>query len=155
MRIGIRNPRDFAAGVLYVTLGGAALVIARRYGMGTASRMGPGYFPTALGVILILLGSAAIVRSLWARGEPMGAFAWKPALLVTLATVAFGFLLARAGLIVALVVLALVGASASIRFRFDWTAAALLGALVAFCALVFVHGLGVPIPLRGPWLGGS
>ena len=65
----------------------------------------------------------------------------------------FGVLLPRAGLVAALLALALLSASASSYFRFDPRAAAGLALLIAFCALVFVVALGVPLPLRGAWFG--
>ena len=52
----IRNPKDFWAGVLFVAFGTAAIVIAPSYPLGTAARMGPGYFPRMLGILLIVLG---------------------------------------------------------------------------------------------------
>jgi len=154
MNLRIRSPKDFGAGVLYAALGGAAVIIAQEYGMGSSSRMGAGYFPTVLGTLLALVGAASVVRSFFADGEPIGAIAWKGMALVTGATVLFGVLLRPAGLVPALVALILVSAAASHRFRIDWRALALMGALVAFCALVFVKGLGLPLPLLGPWFGG-
>jgi putative tricarboxylic transport membrane protein len=154
MAAGIKNPKDFWTGVLYVAFGGAAFWIARDYGMGTASRMGPGYFPTVLSALLMVFGIIAIVRSLLVPGEAIGKLAYKSAALILAATVLFGFLLPRAGLIVALLVLVLVSASASEKFSFDWKAVGGLIALIAFCALVFVKGLGVPMPLFGSWFGG-
>ncbi len=144
MSLRIRSQQDFGAGLLYAAFGLAALLMARDYGMGTASRMGPGYFPTALGALL----------SFFRDGKPIGAVAWKGAALVTAATVLFGLLLRPAGLVPGLVALILVGASASSRFRFEWRAGALMLALIAFCALVFVKGLGLPIPLLGHWVTG-
>jgi uncharacterized membrane protein HdeD (DUF308 family) len=115
--------------------------------------MGPGYFPTILGALLLLIGIASLVRSFVARGEPLGPIAWKGAALVTGATVLFGFLLRPAGLVPALAVLIFSSAAASSRFKLDWRALALMLALIAFCALVFVKGLGLPLPLVGPWFG--
>jgi hypothetical protein len=154
MSLRIRSQQDFGAGVLYAAFGLAAILMAWDYGMGTASRMGPGYFPTALGALLLLTGIASVVRSFFRDGKPIGAVAWKGAALVTAATVLFGLLLRPAGLVPALVALILVGASASSRFRFEWRAGALMLALIAFCALVFVKGLGLPIPLLGHWVTG-
>jgi hypothetical protein len=154
MSLRIRSQQDFGAGLLYAAFGLAALLMARDYGMGTASRMGPGYFPTALGALLLLTGIASVVRSFFRDGKPIGAVAWKGAALVTAATVLFGLLLRPAGLVPGLVALILVGASASSRFRFEWRAGALMLALIAFCALVFVKGLGLPIPLLGHWVTG-
>jgi putative tricarboxylic transport membrane protein len=150
----IRNQKDFWTGVIYILFGGAAFWIARDYGMGTASRMGPGYFPTVLSALLMLIGVISVVRSFIVPGDPLGKWAIKAAILIIGATVLFGFLIIRAGLIVALLALVLVSAAASEKFRFDWKALAGLVVLIAFCALVFVKGLGVPMPLVGTWFGG-
>jgi hypothetical protein len=86
-------------------------------------------------------------------GRTLGKFAVKAGFLVILATVLFGVLINRAGLIIALLALVLVSAAASEKFRFEWKAAAGLFVLIAFCALVFVKGLGVPMPLIDTWFG--
>lgn len=146
----VRNPKDFWAGVLYLVIGVAAVWIARDYALGTAVRMGPGYFPTALGATLAVVGLAAIARSFYARGEPIGAFAFKPLLIVVGSTLLFGALVRGAGLAVALPLFVLVGAMASIKFRIG-TAVALAAGLTLFCILVFIKGLGIPLPILGPW----
>jgi putative tricarboxylic transport membrane protein len=149
----IRGPKDFWTGVIYVVFGGLAFWIARDYGFGTASRMGPGYFPTILGAILVLIGLISLVRSFIVPGEPLGKFALKAGVLILVSTVLFGFLVNRAGLVIALLALVLVSAAASEKFRFEWKAVLGLIVLIAFCALVFVMGLGVPMPLIGTWFG--
>jgi hypothetical protein len=149
----IKNPKDFWAGGLYLALGLTTVVIGQNYAFGTGARMGPGYFPTVLGSLLVAFGFASLARSFVTPGEGIGAIAWKPLILVTGATLLFGFLLSRAGLIVSLLVLVLISAAASEKFRFEWRPALGLIALVAFCALVFVTALGVPLPLRGSWFG--
>lgn len=154
MALTIRGPKDFWAGLLYGGFGAAAVIIARDYSWGRGGRIGPGYFPTILGALLLLVGIASLVRAFVVRGEPVGAIAWKGAAFVTGATVLFGFLLRPAGLVPALLVLILASAAASSKFRFDWRAAVLMVALIAFCALVFVKGLGLPLPLLGPWFAG-
>jgi hypothetical protein len=145
----VRSPKDFWAGLLYAGFGGVAVLIARDYGMGSSSRMGAGYFPTVLGGLLLLIGLASFVRSFFARGEPIGDIAWKGMALVTVATLLFGALLRPVGLVAALTALILVSAAASVRFRFDWRALAMMAGLVVFCALVFVKGLGLPVSLLG------
>ncbi len=148
-----RNPKDFWTGVLYIVFGLSAVVIARDYPMGTAFRMGPAYFPTILGVLLALIGAISVMRSFMTPGTPIGAFAFKGLFLVTLAVVIFGFFVRQVGLALALPLLVVVSASASVRFR--WQSALIMAAgLTIFCALVFVKGLGVPLPILGPWLGG-
>jgi hypothetical protein len=150
----IRSPKDFWAGLLYAGFGAAAVLIARDYGMGSGARMGPAYFPTVLGSLLFLIGVASIVRSFVVHGEPVGAIAWRGLVLVTAGTVLFGVLLRPAGMIAAIAALVLVSAAASARFRLEWRALALMALLIAFCALVFVKGLGMNVPVVGPWLGG-
>jgi hypothetical protein len=149
----MKNPRDFWTGVIYVAVGTAAVVIARDYGLGTAFRMGPGYFPTILGGLLVLIGLLSLGRAALRSGEPLPPARIKGLLAVTIATLGFGALLRGAGLVVALPVLVVLSAAASARFRWG-PALALAAGLTLFCAAVFLKGLGVPIPLRGPWLGG-
>ena len=151
MRLSIRAPRDVWAGLIYIVLGGAMYWAALSYRLGTAGRMGPGYFPRVLAALLVGIGIISVLRGLVVEGEPIRAVRWKPLVLVLLSTSLFGILLQPAGLIVALSVLALVAAAASREFRFDWRASAALVALVAFCAAAFVRGLGVPMPLLGRW----
>ena len=103
--------------------------------------------------LLLLFGVITLVRSFLTDGEPVGAFAWKAIVLVVGSVIAFGLLLPTAGLIVAMTVLVLMSAAASEKFRFEWKATAGLVALVVFCSLVFVKGLGVPMPLLGSWFG--
>jgi hypothetical protein len=145
----IRAEKDFWAGLIYVSLGAAFLWFGRDYRMGVGARMGPGYFPVVLSWIMIVLGFVSLGRALLVRGEAAGGIQWRPAILITSACVAFGLLLERAGLPIALVALCATGFYASREFRVD--AKVLLGTagLVVFCVLVFVKGLGVPMPLVG------
>ena len=148
----VQSPKDFWTGLIYLVVGAGVIFIARNYSVGTASRMGPGYFPLTLAGLLIIFGVVAVVRSFLVRGEPIAPFAWKPLILVLIGTALFGALVGTLGLVAALLALVLTSAAASEKFRFDWRAALGLVALIAFCSLVFVKGLGVPMPLFGPWL---
>jgi hypothetical protein len=149
----MRSPKDFWSGVIFVVVGVAAVVFARDHPMGTTMRMGPAYFPTMLGILLGLIGLAVILRALIQPGPPVGQFSfWKPALVLG-SNVLFGLLLRPLGLVVSIVLLVLVSAYASERFR--WPAALVLAiALAAGSALGFVRLLGLPIPILGSWLGG-
>lgn len=149
----IRGAKDFWSGLIYIGLGTAAIVIARDYSMGTAVKMGPAYFPTLLGSLLVLIGIISVIRSFVVTGTPIGAFAFKGLAFVIGSTLLFGALVRGAGLIVALPLLVIVSAYASVSFRWPRTLIMAAG-LAAFCALVFVKGLGIPLPLIGPWLGG-
>jgi hypothetical protein len=148
----LSSPKDFWTGLIYIAVGAGAAWIGQRYNMGTAGRMGPGYFPKVLAGILIILGVISMARSFVIKGEPVERVAFKPLVLVLLACTLFGLLINRAGLIVALAALVLVSAAASREFKLDWLALAGLVALIAFCSLVFVKGLGIPMPLIGTWL---
>lgn len=149
----IRGTKDFWSGLIYIFFGLSAAIIAREYGMGTAVKMGPAYFPTVLGGLLVLIGILAIVRSFLRKGTPIGHFAFKGLALVVASTVLFGLTLRGAGLVIALPLLVIGSALASRDFR--WRPTLLLAAgLTVFCALVFVKGLGIPVPIIGPWFGG-
>lgn len=148
----ISNAKDFWAGVIYVAVGLAAIVIARDYTMGTATKMGPAYFPTALGGFLAVIGVVSILRSFVSKSEPIGKFTVKGTLYVCGSTVLFGLLLRGAGVVVSLVVLVLVSAYASSKFRIG-TTALLAVALTVGSVLIFVKGLGIPLPLFGSWFG--
>jgi len=150
----IRNPRDFWAGAIYLVMAIGAIWIGRNYQFGSSARMGPGYFPTVLGSLLAVFGVVSIGRSFLRPGEAISAFGWRPLALVLGATVLFGFLLDRIGVLVALPSLIVIGALASRKAQLDLTSVAALIGLVAFCVIVFVKGLGVPMPLIGTWFGG-
>ncbi len=78
----MRSPKDLVAGLLFIAVGIAAIAIAANYTLGTAARMGPGYFPRILGILLIVLGAILALRSLRlertaaARAGSGGPFSW-------------------------------------------------------------------------------
>lgn len=155
----IAHPKNFWGGVVFALTGLAFALLARglRFGdtillaghdMGTPARMGPGFFPFWLGVILLVLGVVIAVLAL-RRGGADGAFPrfhWRPILWVLGAVLLFGLLLKPAGVLVAGFLLVFIASLGSSTFRAGATAALGVG-LVAFCALVFVGGLKLPIPL--------
>jgi hypothetical protein len=147
---GVRNPQDFWAGLLYAVIGLTAVYLAQDYRMGSAIKMGPGYFPTLLGGSLAFIGVASLIRSFVRPGEPIGSVALKGMLLVVGGTLLAGYLIRNAGVVIAVPALVLISAYASIRFR--WGTALLLAAgLTLFAALVFVKALGLPLPILGRW----
>lgn len=149
----IRSPRDCWAGIFFAALGIFAITVGRNYRMGTAAAMGPAYFPSILGGLLLLVGCIAMVRSFSRVGEPIDALALKPLALVSLGCIAFGTLLTPLGLIAALFALCLISAAASRKFGFEPLAVLGMVGLIAFCAIVFVKTFHVPMPLLGTWLG--
>jgi hypothetical protein len=115
--------------------------------------MGPAYFPTILGGLLLVIGTISVIRSFILSGTPITAFSLKGLGWVTGSVFLFGFLVRGAGLAVALPVLIILSAYASAKFRWRATLAMAVG-LTIFCVLVFLKGLGIPLPVIGPWLGG-
>jgi len=113
----IRSSKDFWTGLIYLFFGVSAIVIARDYSMGSAVKMGPAYFPTILGGLLAVIGAIAVGRSFIVRGTPIGGFAFKGLILVTLSTLVFGVIVRGAGLVVALPLLIFISAFASTSFR--------------------------------------
>jgi hypothetical protein len=144
--------KDLLAGLIFVAFGLGFAGIASTYQLGTAFRMGPGYFPLVLGGLLALLGVGIVVEGL-VRREPteIGSIPWRAILLLTAAVLFFGFGVRRLGLAPSLFVAVLFAAFSS--HRTGVVAAVLMAALLtAFCILIFVEGLGMPVALIGPWL---
>lgn len=150
----VHGPKDFWAGIVYICIGAGFAFIARDYPLGTAIRMGPGYFPTILGGLLACVGLISVVRGITRSGQPLETFAWRPVLFVTLSLVLFAVLLTGAGLIIALAALLLTAPMAAKPFVYSVRGALAAVALIASCAVVFVVGLGLPLPLIGNWFGG-
>jgi len=128
------------------------MYIAQDYSMGQAAKMGPAYFPTILGGILVAIGGIAILRSFFVQGEPIGGFAIKPTIIIIAAVVLFGVLMRGAGLVPSLILMMLLSAWSSVYFRWV-TAIPLALGLTLFSWLVFVKFLGLPIPPFGTWFG--
>jgi hypothetical protein len=146
MRRQVLASKDVWAGLLLIVVGGLALAFARDYPLGTAMRMGPGYFPMALGALLVALGGYILAKGL--RGGEAIEAGWSPRALIVLplALVLFGALMDRAGFVPALAVLVLGSAAAGGEFRLV-EIVALTIVLTGLSVAVFVWGLGLPYPL--------
>ncbi|MFO1314406.1 MAG: tripartite tricarboxylate transporter TctB family protein [Burkholderiales bacterium] len=142
----IRNPKDFWAGVLFVGLGVGTLAVSAGYTLGTAARMGPGYFPRMLGVLLVTLGLVIGARGLRGFGEAIPAWKWRPTLVVLGSVVLFGLVVAKLGIAVSTVILIVTSSAASHEFR--PLEALVTGVLLAALATgVFVVGLHLQLPI--------
>lgn len=148
----IKHPKDFWPGLMFLLLGLAAVIFARDHGMGSAGNMGPAYFPTMLGWLLAGIGSAVMLRSLFKQGEHVSKFALKELFLILTAVLLFGILIRSAGLLPSVVVLVMASAVASLKFKLAPSLLLACG-VAAFSVLVFVAGLGLPMPALGPWFG--
>jgi len=142
----IRNPKDFWAGVLFVAIGIATFAYAARYALGTAARMGPGYFPRILGLLLMVLGAIVALRALYVPGSRVPRFHWRPIVIVHGSVVLFGAIVQPLGVAVSTVILVVVASAASREFR---PREALLSGIVlaALAVGVFVVGLSLQLPI--------
>ena len=144
----IRNQRDFGAGVMFILVGIFFALIATQYRMGTAAKMGPGYFPFWLGVLMAFIGLLLLFNSLAKKTaeEKMPKWDFKIMLWITGSVVLYGVLLPTMGFFVAVFALVLVSASAG--HDFGWKGSLLNAViLMLFTYLAFVKGLGLSFPL--------
>ncbi|ALV06165.1 tripartite tricarboxylate transporter TctB family protein [Roseateles depolymerans] len=153
----IKSQRDFWSGLLFVIVGVAfASGSLIHYSFGSSARPGPGYFPFGLGVLLALLGAAVLFKALTIEsdgGQPIGAIAWRPLLVVVGAIAMFGFALPRLGLAITLPLLIIVSSFASDEFR--WRDAILSSVVLTVGSwAIFVWGLSLVIPVWPTFLGG-
>jgi len=149
----IRHPKDFWAGVLFIAIGGAAFLIALDYAMGSAGRMGPGYFPRSLGLILIGLGALLVLRSLRVRGDAITFPTFKPVIIVLASVLLFGLTVSTLGLVIATILLVLVSSVASHEYRWKESIIAAI-ALAIFVVIAFRYGLSLQLPTWPPALVG-
>ena len=146
--------RDLLAGAVFVGLGLAFGITASTYEVGSLVRMGPGFFPLALGGLLVLLGVAIAVQALVAERDASSApVPWRAVVLLVGALLFFGVTVDDLGLVVTVFVTVFLASMA------DRDARVLPAALVALsvtvlCAVIFVYALQLRLPLVGPWLGG-
>jgi hypothetical protein len=135
--------RPLLRGTLFAALGLTAIVIASGYGIGTATTMGPGYFPVLSGSLLAIMGAADIVRGLRPTAEPFsGPHLWPLACLAG-GVIGFGLLIDRGGLLLAVAVLTGFAFLASRRIV-PLEAVWLFAVLIALSGALFVYGLGSP-----------
>jgi hypothetical protein len=151
----IRKPKDFYAGVLFLAFGIAALVLSWAYPLGSASRMGAGYFPRVLAFFLIGGGailSLSALRS--AREQAKIVWRWRPLAIVLFSVCLFSWVMNYLGLIITSLLLVFVASFASPEFR--WKEALISGLLLGLAATaLFVHGLAIPLPMWPAFVSGG
>jgi hypothetical protein len=143
----IKSPKDFWSGLMFVASGlFFAIWAITHYQMGTAVRMGPAYFPTMLGGLMVVLGLIILAGSLVMEGPKVPQFFFRPLLMISLGLVLYGYLMKPLGLVGATAALVYVGALGGHEFR--WKEVTILYViLILFSWLVFVKGLSLPFPL--------
>ena len=145
----IKSQRDFWSGLMFVVVGVAfAWGSAVNYSFGSSARPGPAYFPFGLGILLALLGAVVLFKALTIEsegGQPVGAFAWKPLLIVVGSIVL--------GMVVTLPLLITCVSFASDEFH--WRDALLSSVVLTIGSWgIFVWGLNLVIPVWPTFLGG-
>ncbi|GAA4337269.1 tripartite tricarboxylate transporter TctB family protein [Variovorax defluvii] len=124
----IKSQADFYSGVMFTVVGGVFAIGATNYNIGDGARMGPGYFPLMLGILLALLGVFIMFQGLVVEtvdGEKIGKWAWKPLAFVLGANLAFGVLLGglpsiglpAMGMIIAIYALTIISSMAGEHFN--------------------------------------
>ena len=152
MKLEWRTNKDLWASVMYIGTGALGMWIARDYPFGSALRMGPGYFPTVLGGIMVAMGIYVLVLGLRKDHEKIqGNWSIRALIVLPISMVVFGFLMEEAGFIPAMA--ALIPISAAAGRDFKWLEVVPLTiALTIACAAGFIFALGLPYPLiKGMW----
>lgn len=144
----IRSKQDLWSGIMFLGVGVFFAWGATAYQMGTAARMGPGYFPFWLGVVLSLLGVIITLSALSPKAEEteIDKFDWRILALVIGSVILYGVLLEPLGVYLATFILVVVSSLAG--HDFNWKVSVANGiCLVIFSYLAFVKGLGLVFPL--------
>ena len=148
LSISVKSQKDCATGLIYMGVGGAFAWGATAYSVGSAARMGPGYFPLILGTLLAILGAVITYKSLVpgpTDGEKIGAWAWKPLFFILAANLVFGVLIGglpslgvpAMGMIAAIYILTFVASLGGDEFK--WKEVAVLATvLAAMCYFAFI-----------------
>lgn len=153
----IKSQKDFFAGLMYLVVGLAFAIGAIDYNVGTAARMGPGYFPLILGVLLALIGLVISLKATVSGpegGDPVGKWAWKQIFFVLAANFTFGILLVGVpalgipgfGLIVAIIGLVFIASTAGHNVNYKEVLVLAL-ILAAGSYAVFVWALNLQFPV--------
>jgi len=162
--VKIKSQKDFFSGLMFTVVGVAFAWGASGYNVGTGARMGPGYFPLMLGVVLAILGGMIMFKALVVEtedGDKIGKWAWKPLGFIIGANVLFGILLGglpsigvpAMGLIAAIFGLTIVASLAGERFKLK-EVLVLAGVLALGSYLAFVMLLKLQFPVWPTFIAG-
>ncbi len=142
----IANNADFWAGVMFIIFGAAAIYMSRDYPMGSAMRMGPGYFPHYLGILMVLFGLGIGARGYFRGSDEIGPWAFRPIVVLSIGVLAFGFLIERVGFIPSLVALIIITSLSGREFKL-LEVLIVTAVLVAGAVAIFIYGIGLPYQL--------
>jgi hypothetical protein len=148
------NRKDIGAGLIFLIVGaGFAGIAYAQLGLGSMLRMGPGYFPLVLGVLMAILGVAIMLRGLRRADEPISRPSWRAVIAITSAPIIFALTLRGLGVIGSVALTT--GAASLATATMGWRDRVLtVIGLTIGTVIVFVFLLGLNLPLVGRWLGG-
>jgi hypothetical protein len=142
----LNNKADVEAGLFFTLFGALTAGLSLQYPMGTIAAMGPGRFPLFLGTMLTMIGLVILAKGVMAGGEPIRNLPLRPAILIPLSLLVFAALVLWAGLVAAVPTQVLIALWASDHFTLQRAIALSIG-LLLFCYLVFIHFLGIAVPM--------
>lgn len=144
--------KDVLAGGTFIALGVAFAAGALTYDIGSPVRMGPGYVPLVLGVMLAFLGVLVIAKGLIAgEGDPIGEVDWRAVALITAALLFFGLTVRGLGVVGALFGASLLAALARSQTSVREALVIAVG-LTALSVVIFIVALQLRLPLVGSWI---
>ena len=146
MKVPLFDNKNFLSGLFFIGVGALGIFMAQDYPMGSALRMGPGYFPIVLSSVLILMGIYCLIQGLLKPEKLPGNWSVRALLILPIATIVFGLLMEHAGFIPALIALVFISAYAGPEFKFLEVLIMAVGLTIGSWAL-FIWGLGLPYPL--------
>jgi len=144
--VKIKSPEDFWSGLMFIAFGVLAMFISRDYPFGSAMRMGPGYFPTVLGGMLVVTGAIIASTGFKIEGQGIDAFAWKPMIFLSVAFSIFGWGMDHLGFVLSMVGLIVLCAAAGREFKWLEVVVMTIVLIIGSWAL-FIWGLDLPYPL--------
>ena len=151
MQVRVRSPKDTAAGLFFLIIGIAGYWFVREMPMGAAVRMGPGYIPKVLSVILMGFGVFLAIRSLVLQGEPLEGWKLRPLIIISASIFVFAALIDSMGLVLAAFLLMLFSTIGGREFF--WREMIIFSALMSLGAVVVFHVLlGLPMQVWPAWI---
>ena len=147
----IKHERDFWSGVMFIIFGALFAIVAQNYDLGSAQRMGPAFFPTILGGLLVVLGIVILLKG-FGHSETdhhVEKFHFAPIAWVLGSVIIFGATLTKLGFVISMAILVIISSMGSHEMK--WKEVIALGTGMAILTyLVFILGLKLTIPVW-PW----